>query len=767
MTSTSSLRISRLRCEYRNNPLGIDASHPRLDWLIQSNLRGQAQTAYQIMVATSKQLLDSAKPDLWDSGKVTSSYTCQIQYAGKMLTSRLHCYWKVCVWDRNGHPTPWSNNAQWSMGLLKKTDWKAQWIGFDKPIQGEYELMGLTGAHWIWAPDSVTSSASHPTSRFFRKEFVVTETARVNKALLIVFNQGAKDVGIGGWRTHFNGKLIDAQHFRHHLKPVDITRRLKKGRNTIAVEAATMKNGGLLIAKVLVFSEGRDSMIWTSDPSWKCSSVEESGWFTPDYDDRAWAKATSLGSYSRVADDPNSPVGQLLWGNFGIDHRIPPPRYLRKEILLSKPIKRATIHATALGLYQLSLNGDRIGKDEFTPGWTEYFKRCNYQTYEVTNMLSLGSNALGAVLADGWHSGYIAGNNRRAPNGDKTRLLAQLEVDYKDGTRETIVTDASWRAGLGPLREADIMKGAMYDARLETNWCSPEFNAADWSPVDVSSHDSAILTSHPGNPVRAVGKFTPKSINQLGKGHYVFDLGQNIAGVCQLKVTAKRGTRIVMRHGEWLRNDRTIYIDNLASARAEDTYICRGGGEEVWIPPFTFHGFQYVEVTGLPSEPSPETITGIAWSADAPRTGHFSCSDAIANKLFNNIYWTQRANFIDVPTDCPQRAERLGWTGDAQMYIRTATYMADVAAFFTKWIPDLNDAQLPDGAFPNFAPRMIFREGPHAWADAGVICPWIIYQAYGDMAIIEKSYKPMKRWIEYCIANSKDLIRPMTQWGTG
>ena len=316
------------------------------------------------------------------------------------------------------------------------------------------------------------------------------------------------------------------------------------------------------------------------------------------------------------------------------------------------------------------------------------------------------------------------------------------------------------------MLEADFLKGETYDARLECpGWDAAGGEVSHWQPVNTGSDEvHPLVQAHPGPLVRAIQEFTSRKITEPKPGVFVLDLGQNFAGVPRLKVSGKPGQRITLRFAERLNPDGTIYTINLRSARATDTYICKGQGTETWQPRFTFHGFQYIEVTGLSSKPSKDTVIGVALSSDTPVVGAFTCSDPMLNQLHNNIYWTQRANFIDIPTDCPQRDERMGWTGDAQVYIRTATLNTDVEAFFTKWLVDLDDGQRADGQFPCVAPSVVAgNDGGPAWADAGVICPWTIYEVYGDRRALERHYEAMKRFIEFCRQRSTpDLLPPTT-----
>ncbi len=435
---------------------------------------------------------------------------------------------------------------------------------------------------------------------------------------------------------------------------------------------------------------------------------------------------------------------------------LPPPAYLRTTFQVEKPVRRATLYATALGIFDVHLNGQRVSDDYFNPGWTDYTKRVYYRAFDVTSQVRAGDNALGAILADGWYSGYVGFGKKRDHYGTKPRFRALLHLELADGSTTDIVTGPRWRTATGPIHEADFLMGEVYDAQEAQSpawrgWDSSGFDDSRWGPVDLGAELKPSVQSHPAPPVRAFAELKPRTIKEPKPGAYVFDLGQNFAGNIRLKVTGEPGRKITLRYAERLNPDGTIYTTNLREARVTDTYLCSGQGEETWSPRFTFHGFQYVELTGLKSPPNEKTITGVALSTDTPVVGRFACSDPMLNQLHSNIEWTQRANFIDIPTDCPQRDERLGWTGDAQVYIGTAALNCDVQAFFNKWLVDLTDGQRADGQFPMVAPvKVAGDDGGPAWADAGVICPWTIYQVYGDRRVLERQYPSMVKFIEFC-----------------
>jgi alpha-L-rhamnosidase len=439
---------------------------------------------------------------------------------------------------------------------------------------------------------------------------------------------------------------------------------------------------------------------------------------------------------------------------------VTPAKYLRKEFETSA-VTRATLHATALGVFTLEVNGKRVSDERLAPGWSAYQRRIHSVTYDVTPLVGSGRNAIGAILADGWYSGYVAyglltgqeglvpGINGRYYYGISPAVRIQLELELADGTRQVIATDTSWKSSTGPITESDILMGESYDARKELpGWSKTGFDDSTWQNAVVKTGSNAKVEPHPGVPVRPIEEITPKSVTEHKPGVFIFDLGQNISGVVRLKVKGKAGDKVTLRHAEMLHQDGRLSTENLRCARAVDTYILKGDpAGETWTPEFTYHGFQYVEVTGFPGTPGKDAVTGIVIHSDTPYHGSFECSDPMLNKLYQNMVWTQRANFFEMPTDCPQRDERMGWTGDAQIYVNAATFNADIASFYTKWLRDLNDDAWDYGAYPAYAPRPLARPNEHhaaGWMDAGVICPWTIWQTYGDTRVIREHWRKMQ-----------------------
>lgn len=421
-------------------------------------------------------------------------------------------------------------------------------------------------------------------------------------------------------------------------------------------------------------------------------------------------------------------------------------------------VRRARLYASALGLYELRINGERVGDHVLAPDWTDYRKRVQYQAYDVTRMLHPGRNALAALLAAGWYSGTI-GLGGQQFYGLAPALLAQLEVVYQDGRVVRVASDGTWTTHASATTASDFMLGEDCDARLEVpGWDLAEGDDSGWLRAVVRTEPPRDLEGQVAEPVRCLQERRPRSVDPRGGGRWIFDLGQNLVGVVRLKVRAAAGTVLTLRHGEVLEPDGSLYVRNLRTAPSVDHYTCRGGGLETWQPRFTFHGFRYVELSGAIQDPGLDTVTAMVLGTDLPAAGTFSCSNPLLNQLQSNIQWGQRGNFLSVPTDCPQRDERLGWMGDAQTFMATATCNADVAAFFTKWLVDVDDGQSPEGRFSDVSPDTTGGGGVPAWGDAGVICPWTFYQAYGDKRVLERHLPAMLRWVDYLRGKSHGLI---------
>lgn len=495
--------------------------------------------------------------------------------------------------------------------------------------------------------------------------------------------------------------------------------------------------------RVRVWDETDAASDWSDEAFWEMGLMEsvnwQAHWITPDWDEE-------------TSQPQPSPL-------------------LRRSFQTAGAIVSARLYATSLGLYELHLNGQRVGDALLTPGWTSYDKRIQYQTYDVTDLLTAGENVLGAVLGDGWYRGYLGFQAQRNLYGDRLALLAQLQITYADGRRELVTSDEQWRAAQGPIRMSDLYMGESYDAALELpGWDAPGYDDSTWRTVRTLEHTKATVVAQVGPAVTRHEELRPVRRLLSAKGETIFDFGQNMVGWVAMRVSGPAGATVTIRHAEVLDQEGNFYTDNLRSATQIVRYTLKGGGEELFEPHFTFQGFQFIAVEGFPGEPTLDNFTGVVLHSATAPSGDFACSNPLINQLHHNIVWGQKGNFVDVPTDCPQRDERLGWTGDAQVFIRTACFNMNVASFFTKWLADLSADQLPNGSVTFVVPDVLARNAPAgltvfggagsaAWSDAALICPWVIYLCYGDTRLLEQQYSSMLGWVEFMASQADpDLV---------
>lgn len=482
---------------------------------------------------------------------------------------------------------------------------------------------------------------------------------------------------------------------------------------------------------------------------------------------RTWDNKGNASAWSEVNTwemgllSPSDWKAQWIEAAAVTDGKVGPAPMFRKNFALSKAVNNARLYITAHGLYEASLNGKRVGKDYFRPGWTSYHKRLQYQVYDVTTLLQKGQNAAGVTIGDGWYRGNLEFKNKRNTYGKEVGLLFQLVVTYADGSTELINSDGTWKSGFnGPVVKSDIYNGETYDARLAiSSWTESSFNDAAWAGVRVVNIGKENLVAETGPSVTMHENFQPVKMITTPKGEVVADFGQNLVGWVRIRVKGKAGDTVVLHHAEVLDKEGNFYTDNLRGAKQENRFILKGGEVEVLEPHFTFQGFRYVRVSGIIPE-----LTAIALYSDMAPTGKFECSNPLINQLQHNIQWGQKGNFLDVPTDCPQRDERLGWTGDAQAFFNTAAYNMDVAGFFTKWLQDLKVDQHANGNIPVVIPdvRSVKNAGSAGWGDVATIIPWNFYVNYGDQQLLQAQYQSMKGWVNYIRSISKNNL-----WNSG
>jgi alpha-L-rhamnosidase len=741
--------VERLRCEYLNDPVGIDVVKPRLNWIVRSDERGQQQTAYQVLVASTPELLANDQGDLWDSGRVDSDQTIQVEYAGKPLTTRMSCCWKVRAWDKAGQPSAWSKPATWTMGLLKPEDWGAKWVTTGNtgkvppatPHNGYHSDFATSADVTKWVAvdlgksqkiDAVELNSARPydypdTPGFLfpvRFKIEVAEKTDFSDAKTVVDQTGGDVPNPGAKGPIYKFEPTEGRYVR-----LTVTRLARRDGN----------NFGFALAEMQVLA-GKENVA-KGAPVTALDAIEVGGW-----------------SKHRLVD------GRLLPENTAQDSLERLTAMLRKEFALKGAVKLATVSVIGLGLYELRINGQRVSDQLLAPEWTFYRKRLQYQTYDVTGLLREGDNAVGVMLGSGWWCGPLV---FRTPAKDPCLcLLMRLDVELADGSTQTIVSDPSWQATTdSPIRRSGIYYGEEYDATKEKpGWDLPGYKATGWSQAEVMTRledaPNPIIVAQCNEPIRVTKELQPIKMTEPKPGMYVFDMGQNMVGWCRLKANAPAGTKITLHFGEMLNDDGTVFRGNLGGAQTNE-FTWRGG-EATLEPHFTYYGFRYVELTGLPTPPAKDAIVGRVFHSAAPDAGRFECSSELMNKIMHCAEWVQRGNMMSVPTDCPQRTERFGWMGDIQAFSQTAIFNMDMAGFFTKWVPDIRDSQADDGRYPNFAPHMAdpneVASGVPAWGDAGTVVPWRMYQNYADRRMLEQHFESARRWVEFIHRHNPNLL---------
>jgi alpha-L-rhamnosidase len=744
-----------LSCESKSNPLGLSESSPRLSWQEVATLpgeRGQFQTAYQIQVASTWQALTNNQGNLWDTGKVATNQTSQIVYGGSALVSHQACYWHVQVWDKNGQASGWSSPASWTMGILTQGEWTAQWIGRDDAPAWNTGST-LFNANWIWYPEGDPTVSAPVATRWFRKVFTVPAGVNISQAV-------ATMVGDNMFTLYVNGQIalsVENPNFWQHYGQADISAFLTTGTNVLAVAVTNTGAGpnpaGLIGSLDLTYSNGQTNSILT-DGTWIAANQLVSNWNQTNFTASGWTNAMVLGSY-----------GIAPWNSFAETYLA--ATMVRKDFTLAQLPSRAVLYVTGQGLVEPHLNGAKVGNDYFVPGWTDYEQRLYYRAYDVTTLLQTGSNTVGAILGDGWYRGNCAFDGQDF-YGTKTRLLAQLHLFYTNSPTQVIASDSSWQAGFGPIREGDNQAGEVYDARLEqTGWDSPGFSNASWTSVTTGAEIAPIIQAHPAEPVQTNQTFAPVNITQPQPGLYVLNFGQNISGWARLQLTNQpAGRRIVMRFGEWLNPDGTVFRDNLRMALQMDTYICKGGGVETWEPRFTYHGFQYLEVQGLAQAPSSSTITAVSVRSGLSDAGMFQCSNDQINHIYSNMLWSVRDNYFEVPTDCDQRSERAGWC-DGLEIMGTGMFNSQAESFFEKWSQDIVDtkARATQSDYGHQAPLVSDDGFSAGWQDSVVFVPYYLYQTYGDLRPAQRCYADMTNHLAYYASISSGFVGPNNGYG--
>ena len=694
---------------------------PRLSWILTSDQRGQKQTAYQVLVSSTAELLARNQGDLWNSGKVSSDQSIQVEYLGKPLVSRMGCHWKVRVWDKEGKISGWSSPAFWSMGLLHPEDWQAKWIG-----RGGVEKRPgvLDTAHWIWFPEGDPASNAPVETYYFRRSLLLPEDRVIARATCYITADNVFDLFINGHEAG-NGKYTAVAQPPSEF---DVTGLLKNGPNLIAVRAANEGGPAGLIATLRVeYMQGQTILIST-DGEWKVVRERIEGWEQPKFDDARWASVKVIGPYVMAP-----------WMNTGTrEHAV--PRYLRREFEITNQVSRATAYVCGLGMFDMFLNGQKVSDEVMNPALTDHMKAVFYVTFDVTEHLRPGVNAVGVIL----------GNPRfwfTSPAPMFPKLLLQLELEYADGTRNTLVSDETWRLTAdGPIRISHEYGGEEYDARYEMpGWDRAGFNDTTWEPVQLVDAPKGALQSQMLEPMRVTERVKPIAISSPAPGTYIVDMGQNFYGTVRLTASAPRGTEVHMTSAYSLMPDGTLKTADNRSARCTDVYTFKGEGTEMWAPRFKGQGYRRVQVTGFPGVLTTDNFEGLVIHSDVEPAGSFECSNDLVNRIHGNMRWGMRMFLRSAPLD-PDRDERQPWVGDPAKDAESEAYNFNVASFYAKWMDDVRRSQRADGSLPDIS--MSFHGGDGVeWPSVFTIIPDWFTAFYGDSRVAQTNYEAMKTWV--------------------
>jgi alpha-L-rhamnosidase len=741
-----------------NTPLGIDDPAPSFSWQLQDPARGARQTAYDVLVASSQENLRNSNADVWDSGRVESSQSLNVKYAGPALAPSTRYYWQVKLWDAAGNAYPASEPGWWETALLKPENWQARWISFETP---EEDAVRHASAAWIANSDAKNAdTAKHGEQRFaYRKTVSLDKT--VQSATLYATAEDTVSAWVNGAEVLKAEPLPPWKQmpWKKYVR-ADVKAQLVQGANIIAIEAIHyganpngMASQEAPPMSATLFVEYSDGTVATfgSGTDWKSEPHPSGDWQKSSFNDSKWTNAVA---WTQAPGSDDDPLGHP-WLPDSV-------KQLRHAFAVNGPIRSARLYATALGTYEMFLNGKRVSEDVMDPGWTDYRERLKYQTYDVTSLLTEGENAIGALLAPGWYATPLEWFQQPNNYGDTPPTLrAQLRIEHADGSVEWVTTDSNWKASTSYILHSELYDGETQDARLiRPGWSTAVFDAGGWKSVETVDPKPIAIDAQDYPSIRVERTLEAKSVTEPKPGVYVFDFGQNMSAVPQLRVEGPAGTDVRLRFAEILNPDGTIYTDNLRTAKATDHFILAGNGVEEFTPQFTFHGFRYAELTGLPTKPDASALTALVIHTDAPFTAQLKTGNEMINQLWDNILWGQRSNFVGLPTDCPQRDERLGWMADAQVFWRAATYNMDLASFSRKFAGDMRSTQAGTPIYGIFAPGTVTsHSGSGAgWSDAGVVIPWTSWLQTGDTSVIEQNWPAMEKYLDAIATANPDWL---------
>ncbi len=729
------LAVVDLRTEQTECLLGTEVTAPRLSWRIEANGRGVMQTRYRIRVAESAGALANDRSLAWDSGVINSGETLGVPYGGPPLKSMQRLWWNVEAGDNFGG-TALSAPTWMEAGLLSADEWSAEWIEAEDELATADRQAGLT---WIWSADP-----RDPRLHGFRVDFTAPPDL-VDADIMVA----GKDKLVGAW---VNGKPLELPGRFYWGTLVSLHGALKPGKNSlcIAVTAATKgfwpPDGGAVAALLRLrrASGAIDRVV--SDSSWRVTPDPPPGWYAESFDASDWTYAEASGA--RVFGDPRPAEPAVL---------------LRTKFTAGDDVVAARLYATALGCYEASINGDTVADTLLAPEPSVAKRHVLYQCYDVGSLIVSGANVLAFTVADGFYAGAFSWRMERYSFGPAPRrLLAQLRIDYANGTTQWVRTGPGWRIAESAITAADIYDGQTMDARnVVDGWDRAAFDDSHWRNVTVGSRPDAALVAQTSPPLRPRRTMRASSVSEPAAGRFVFDFGQNFSGWVRVRALGVAGTRITLRYAEILHTDGTVDQLNLRRAAATDYFVLRGDADtEIFEPRFTYHGFRYVEVQGYPGLPTAEDIEAIVVYSDCRETGTMEFQAPLLGQVWKNALWSQRSNFFAVPTDCPQRDERLGWMGDIQVFLDAAAFNMEVGPFIRRYLREARAAQFGDGGYPVVVPvPLSYPELVTAgWSEAGIILPYGLWWRYGDTAVIEENWLSMERWMEFVARDNSDHI---------
>lgn len=817
----SAAKLGNLKVEYAETPLGIDEAYPRFSWqmLASGGERGLVQKAYRLRVYAPGNLC------VWDSGKVLDGNSLNIRYAGEALRPETRYDWKLDVWEQQGGE-PLLAASWFETGLMERNDsgegWSgAQWIGGgDDDLVLYSHYLPVFGLDYIFrfpkdvavcraafvygANDERLSDpnknlfalSARRNESYFKVELDVSPLAAGKEAMVRVYRQGYHPTDQAGVPLHTFSLPKTLLHAGNLAEEHTLSLTSELGYTRFSFDGTEVKSASVNLNPL---GQGGDFIAFPV--------VGDVGFYVPQGQEGVSSRLEirnfrSPANRLAVISAPLPLAEQDAKGTLYLTNptRNASPMLRTVFKTAAQKIVRARLYATARGIYDVYLNGERVGADYFNPGITQYNKTHLYQSFDVTSLVREGNNALGAVLAEGWWSGgcTFSGNNWNY-FGDRQSFLAKLVLMYADGTTTTIVTDPeTWKFfGQGPVCYGSFFQGEVYDAtreQLTAGWSSPAYDDASWEQAQVVPLEGTVseegggnspwvndysdyhLYAQYGQTVHAVRELTAQSVEEVRPGVFVYDMGQNMVGVPHISLSGiKPGTKIVLRYAEvkypdmprYAGHENMIMLENIRAAMAQDIYIAKGG-EEVIAPRFTYHGYRFIEITGISQALPVEAVRGTVLSSIGDLASAYETSNTKVNRLWENIMWSTYANFLSIPTDCPQRNERMGWAGDISVFSRTATYLANVPQFLRRYLQAMRDVQRTDGRFPDIAP-LGGGFGGLLWGSAGITVPWECYQQYGDKTLLAEHYDAMKRYVGYvqqkCINPENEVLEQEKVWG--